>query len=137
MTVHELWNSIIFRIFKTSLTITPPLPASPPKAPLWRIAYKNPYVTHPKLILFNGEHSGYCFPSQHSYSLIFLIVKKSRYNQNCFWRTFRVYYLNKCVALILFWDLHYGKSLKLPICCFPWISQISNFIFQVLRKFII
>ena len=48
MTIHELWNSIIFLNFKTSLVITtlPPTSSS-------RIAYENRYVTHP-LPIFNS-----------------------------------------------------------------------------------
>ena len=48
MIIHELWNSIIFLNFKTSLVITtlPPTSSS-------RIAYENRYVTHP-LPIFNS-----------------------------------------------------------------------------------
>ena len=37
----EIWNSITFLIFKTSLAIT-----SHSRTSLWRIAYENRYVTH-------------------------------------------------------------------------------------------
>ena len=48
MTIHELWNSIIFLNFKTSLVITTLPPTS-----LSRIAYENRYVTH-LLPIFNS-----------------------------------------------------------------------------------
>ena len=43
MTIHELWKSITFFIFKTSLVIAPPPP---------RTAYKNRYVAHPLLYFY-------------------------------------------------------------------------------------
>ena len=48
MTIHELWNSIIFLNFKTSLVLITYLPAS-----LSRIACENRHVTHP-LPIFNS-----------------------------------------------------------------------------------
>ena len=128
MTVHKFRNSIIFRIFKTSLAITPPSNRKPPPS-LVPSPTRKPHCDAlrtkihmwltPNLILFDGDNSGYWLPSQHSYRSIFLIVEKSRYNQNSFWRTVRVCYLNKCLVPMLFWDLHYRKWLNLPICCFP------------------
>ena len=47
MIIHELWNLIIFLIFKTSLVLTPPYVIT-------RIAYENRYVTHP-LPIFNSN----------------------------------------------------------------------------------
>ena len=53
MTIYELWNSIIFLNFKTSL-VTTSLPSPPhPRTSLSRIAYENRYVTHP-LPIFNS-----------------------------------------------------------------------------------
>ena len=48
MSIHELWNSIIFLNFKASVVTTPY-----PKTSLPRIAYENRYVTHP-LPIFNS-----------------------------------------------------------------------------------